>query len=707
MTKKHEYSHAAGCIGIAAVVSGIIWVSNAVGLTDVSILGAILIASGIAAAIWYLGKPDGTQSDREQDGFDSSRFNQSEFDDLASDSLHRRMHSEEAQRLNWDLAQIDPSRAALIRDLQILCESADIASHSKNRETAESRMASVLETHSRITSEHSHLISPSVLQDINSVVRETEQVFPTEMYVRIANGHTEKAQSVKRDKTKLKYLNLAKEMLEEGIHDGRADMSILRAALRQVEAAQGAVSAGVDTDHPQIKAAVPSSRNVKGVDDRLSSGAAELPAADVQKALYDFTQSAFGNIDNEDDSLDLEAFSHTMHILRRGELSRDDVIGQSVGTRRVLRELLTQYITFMTMFPHLRFPPGFLLNSSPTSLGSDMTSYMLEHGWPYPQLLAGHFSTALNRFMSSIENAGHPEHAVLDKRYSPSSRVPCTDMVPFIVDRMSEKDIGSIKFLMRYIMDGNPGIDLGDDWLDRNIDEILSKPFENYVSFSSVRALAELRAVHILTAAFGQAGETAGLMSRMGLAGQPAWSTRLQELVRRGTLRVDDQDWREERVQFARTPPQVQMAPAVAKAIMSLSPAARLQLFYVVERGGGALPELTNYPIRRFGINVDDTSREILGSGMVKLSFSQEVVLKAYSKDDLLRLCEDHSANCRRSWSKARLLEALQDIDPDMLKNLAEARSLVSPNFRDYPELRAVADIAEMHRIGFELLFLA
>jgi hypothetical protein len=41
-------------------------------------------------------------------------------------------------------------------------------------------------------------------------------------------------------------------------------------------------------------------------------------------------------------------------------------------------------------------------------------------------------STAANEFIASIQGIGNPEYPILDKEYSPSSRVPCTDLVPFI-----------------------------------------------------------------------------------------------------------------------------------------------------------------------------------------------------------------------------------------------------------------------------------
>lgn len=91
----------------------------------------------------------------------------------------------------------------------------------------------------------------------------------------------------------------------------------------------------------------------------------------------------------------------------------------------------------------------------------------------YEKSSQGHGSNAVDSFLSSIKGVGHPEYPVLDKQYSPSSRVPCTDLVPFISKRIIERDITSIKIVMRAVIEENPGLGIGPGWIDESIDNIL------------------------------------------------------------------------------------------------------------------------------------------------------------------------------------------------------------------------------------------
>ena len=71
---------------------------------------------------------------------------------------------------------------------------------------------------------------------------------------------------------------------------------------------------------------------------------------------------------------------------------------------------------------------------------------------------------AIEDFLSSIKGIGHPEYQILDKQYSPSSRVPCTDLVPFISEQIEKKETDNIKVIMRAVIEGNPGIGIGSSW---------------------------------------------------------------------------------------------------------------------------------------------------------------------------------------------------------------------------------------------------
>ena len=329
-----------------------------------------------------------------------------------------------------------------------------------------------------------------------------------------------------------------------------------------------------------------------------------------------------------------------------------------------------------------------------------------------------HGSIAVDSFLSSIKGVGHPEYPILDKQYSPSSRVPCTDLVPFISKRIIERDITSIKIIMRAVLGANPGLGIGPDWIDESIDDILSIPFEKYVSFSSANVFPELKALFIVAAKDGGGREfliteeIPRLISWVCIAHHPSWSTQVYSLSQKANswiakMAKDTPYWQEYGRFDLRDVPSVSIENELRSVILTLTPAARLQLLYTVERGGGSLPSLTNYQIRSLGINVEKTSKELIDSGLVILSSSNEAIESAHSKQELVDLCETNGATYRKSWNKEKLVDALQKMDSTILEKIAKSKNLVSPNYEQYPGLKNVVAIADEHQVGFKLLCFA
>ncbi len=329
-----------------------------------------------------------------------------------------------------------------------------------------------------------------------------------------------------------------------------------------------------------------------------------------------------------------------------------------------------------------------------------------------------HSSNAADLFLSSIKGVGHPEYPILDSHYSPSSRVPCTDLVPFISERIVEGDPNRIKLVMQAVIEANPGLGNGPDWIAESVENILSIPLENYISFPSTGALPELKALFIVAAKDGGGkeflitGEIPRLISWACIALQPLWSTDLYTLAKRANswivkMAEDIPYWQEYEKFDVREIPNNSIETGFREIILSLTPAARLQLFFAVETGGGSLPDLTSYQIRSLGINVGNTSQELIESGLVLSSASPEAIESAHSKQELVELCESNGASYRKSWKKERLVGALKEKDSAVLDEIVKAKNLVSPNFQAYPELRTVVRIADGHQIGFKLLCFA
>jgi len=332
--------------------------------------------------------------------------------------------------------------------------------------------------------------------------------------------------------------------------------------------------------------------------------------------------------------------------------------------------------------------------------------------------IGSHGSNAADAFLTSLKSLGHPDYPILDRNYSPNSRVPCTDLVPFICERMVEGDIKSIKTVMRAVVEANPGLGIGPDWIDESVENVLSMPFENYISFSSPDGLNELRALFIIAAKAGGGREfliteeIPRLTSWALIARNPSWSNNLQSLAEKAnfwiaTMAEDTPYWQKYERFDVNELPKEQIETGLQESISSLTPAARLQLLFAIQRGGGSLLGLTNYQIRNLGINIESTSKELLESGLILPSHSLEAIESAHSKQELIDLCESYGTTYRKSWSKQKLVQALQEMDSSVLEEIAESKQLVSPSFRDHPELGNVVRIADEHQVGFKLVCFA
>ena len=113
----------------------------------------------------------------------------------------------------------------------------------------------------------------------------------------------------------------------------------------------------------------------------------KITGESVQELIYNFTQYAFIGGSIKAEPLDAGMFSSTFEILRAGPLSQQELAVQPLPIQRVIYELLTQYIMFFTMNPSLPFPPNFLAQSNSKLLGHQVTAYIAQHEWPFPQVL--------------------------------------------------------------------------------------------------------------------------------------------------------------------------------------------------------------------------------------------------------------------------------------------------------------------------------
>ncbi|MDR9497654.1 MAG: hypothetical protein RI556_00600 [Hydrogenovibrio sp.] len=219
MTQK-EVEGIGALVLLGVIIYPFVWVYEQIGTVGIVVCGVGIIALFV---YWHIH---------------NEKQNQKAFEELILYTLHNRIPPDKARRINRKLVKENFLKSTLIRNLQIIRDSIEISLSSKKRETAESRAQLVAELHQEIMHEQAHLVSKDVLAEINAVCSQALTEFDTKLFINIANGHVEKANSLKTDKSKIKYLGLAIEALEEGISLGRGDLATLQSALADVKAKQ-------------------------------------------------------------------------------------------------------------------------------------------------------------------------------------------------------------------------------------------------------------------------------------------------------------------------------------------------------------------------------------------------------------------------------------------------------------------------------------
>ncbi|MCS4195932.1 hypothetical protein [Salinibacter ruber] len=311
-------------------------------------------------------------------------------------------------------------------------------------------------------------------------------------------------------------------------------------------------------------------------------------------------------------------------------------------------------------------------------------------------------SEPVEELRDRIEGLGQDEYPFLDDEYSSGTRVPCTDFIPFIAERLKESDLFSIKKLMREVLRANPGLGAGPSWIDKHVEAISQISFARYLGDLPKDVLYELQALFIIASKGGGGRQfwitedTPQLIAWILCPFLPEWSDQMFELRRRANtfiegMRQDASYW-EEYPLYGEDDEKVGPIgeDEISSEIATLTPAARMHLLYAVsrlapgdiwhERGGGVLSDLTTYEIRSMGINIPDTAQEIESTGLLVASDEEEAFMHFMTKDEMIEACEETGTDYRKSWRKAEILNELTDHSPEHLKAEMEERGVVTLN---------------------------
>lgn len=128
---------------------------------------------------------------------------------------------------NFTLSQLQQ-----LRLIQVIRESIEIALSSKKVDTAESRMDIANENYLALLA--TNTLAPDKLKIITDLVTNAKREFSTLRYTNPAAAYIEKAATLKTERSKLKYLGMAKEILADALHDPACDTARIQVLLNGI-----------------------------------------------------------------------------------------------------------------------------------------------------------------------------------------------------------------------------------------------------------------------------------------------------------------------------------------------------------------------------------------------------------------------------------------------------------------------------------------
>ncbi|MGL4902155.1 MAG: hypothetical protein ACRC3I_03705 [Cetobacterium sp.] len=109
---------------------------------------------------------------------------------------------------------------------------------------------------------------------------------------------------------------------------------------------------------------------------------------DVREILFNFAQAAFHKSQNKLKKAVMSKETEAWMFNRFKEpapLTLREVANLPANKQKQIAQLLTEYISFFSVFPHLSFAPHLTLGSSTKELGVPLLQYFQDIRWPLPR----------------------------------------------------------------------------------------------------------------------------------------------------------------------------------------------------------------------------------------------------------------------------------------------------------------------------------
>lgn len=213
-------------IVLALFLSPLAWIYEHTG--GIGLLLALCL--GVAAILAWGGRINQKKAEEEER---MANERKEQYNKLVLHILHTPIQPQDAQKLYRSMAKASPVLASLLRDVQILRESMQIALASKKMDIAVSRRDLARETHQRIQGEGAALLTDETMEEISQALARFERALVPAYCANVANEFITKAEKLKTLKAKQKYAARAQLVIAKGLpHAADTDYLFLEAKHR-------------------------------------------------------------------------------------------------------------------------------------------------------------------------------------------------------------------------------------------------------------------------------------------------------------------------------------------------------------------------------------------------------------------------------------------------------------------------------------------
>jgi hypothetical protein len=297
---------------------------------------------------------------------------------------------------------------------------------------------------------------------------------------------------------------------------------------------------------------------------------------------------------------------------------------------------------------------------------------------------------------------GHPDYPCLSRTHAPASCVPCVDFSPWLAERVRRRDVEGVAEYLYRIREANPGLGETPEQLRANYarlaEGMVNAPLDRYLgggdeaAFLDLRVTLALLAVHEGFSGFIMTGEAADFVASV----MAPYALSISDV---GIL-VDErnrfvQEMAKEMSYWAAwpvltleslpplEPPDSPELPPLLETLRSLPLGARAHAVDTFRhlsanpRVPKTLPGLSRYETRKRGLDVADSSRLILATGIVVPATDLEGWLGTWTRRDLLGFLAQSGVGARNSWGKERLAEVARTECAELLRTRMDAAGVV------------------------------